>query len=115
MDDPEEVLEEVLKDDGFYSRSGGGLTLSGGEPLLQAEFAAELLIRPEKRPDQRHRDDRMRSWKQAEPVFSPSGRDPLRFKVYGHRKTQAVYREWEMNFQKRISKYSAKHFRKNPL
>lgn len=39
----EEVLKEVLADEVFYSRSGGGLTLSGGEPLLQAEFATVLL------------------------------------------------------------------------
>ncbi len=40
-----EVLSEVAKDDVFFQRSGGGLTLSGGEPLAQAEFATELLRR----------------------------------------------------------------------
>lgn len=39
----DEVYAEVAKDMAFYKRSGGGVTLSGGEPLLQAEFAAELL------------------------------------------------------------------------
>jgi pyruvate formate lyase activating enzyme len=38
-----EVLEEALRDRIFYDESGGGVTLSGGEPLLQADFAAELL------------------------------------------------------------------------
>jgi len=38
-----EVLEEVLRDRVFYDESAGGMTLSGGEPLLQAEFAAALL------------------------------------------------------------------------
>ena len=38
-----EVLETVEEDSSFYARSGGGLTLSGGEPLWQAAFAAELL------------------------------------------------------------------------
>ncbi len=37
------VLTEVKKDLGFYRRSGGGVTLSGGEPLGQPEFLAELL------------------------------------------------------------------------
>ena len=37
------VLEEVRKDRLFYENSGGGLTLSGGEPLAQAEFSRELL------------------------------------------------------------------------
>jgi pyruvate formate lyase activating enzyme len=41
----EEVLGEVEKDRGFFDESGGGLTLSGGEPLLQADGAAELLRR----------------------------------------------------------------------
>jgi len=39
----EEVLEVVEQDSAFYARSGGGLTLSGGEPLTQAAFAARLL------------------------------------------------------------------------
>ncbi|MDD1748923.1 MAG: radical SAM protein, partial [Methanothrix sp.] len=41
----DEVLEEVLKDVKFYRRSGGGVTLSGGEPLAQPRFARELLRR----------------------------------------------------------------------
>lgn len=39
----EEVMEEVLKDMPHYKRSGGGLTLSGGEALLQPDFAGGLL------------------------------------------------------------------------
>ncbi len=38
----EEVLEEVLKDKVFYDGSDGGVTLSGGEPLSQADFACAL-------------------------------------------------------------------------
>lgn len=38
-----EVMDEVEKDSVFYRTSGGGLTLSGGECLLQADFAASLL------------------------------------------------------------------------
>jgi pyruvate formate lyase activating enzyme len=41
----DDVLREVAQDSIFYSRSGGGLTLSGGEPLSQPGFAAELLRR----------------------------------------------------------------------
>lgn len=38
-----ELLAEVSKDRAFYENSGGGVTLSGGEPLAQADFAAEFL------------------------------------------------------------------------
>jgi len=39
-----EVMEEVRKDVSHYRRSGGGLTLSGGESLLQMDFASDLLL-----------------------------------------------------------------------
>ena len=38
-----DVMKEVEKDRVFYENSGGGMTLSGGEPLFQADFALELL------------------------------------------------------------------------
>jgi len=38
-----EVMQEVLADREFYEESGGGLTLSGGEALVQSDFAVELL------------------------------------------------------------------------
>ncbi|VDN48286.1 Glycyl-radical enzyme activating protein [Petrocella atlantisensis] len=37
------IMKEVLKDTPFYEESGGGITLSGGEVLLQANFATKLL------------------------------------------------------------------------
>lgn len=39
----DEVVKTVLKDREFYRTSGGGVTLSGGEPLLQPDFGAEIL------------------------------------------------------------------------
>lgn len=41
----DEVMDEVLKDRPYYIKSGGGMTLSGGEPLMQPDFAKALLIR----------------------------------------------------------------------
>ncbi|MBS7641438.1 MAG: glycyl-radical enzyme activating protein [Candidatus Bathyarchaeia archaeon] len=41
----DEVFKEVIKDLDFYEASGGGVTLSGGEPLFQPDFAADLLKR----------------------------------------------------------------------
>jgi pyruvate formate lyase activating enzyme len=39
----DEVLAEALRDSVFYRESGGGVTFSGGEPLLQFPFLEELL------------------------------------------------------------------------
>lgn len=39
----QQVVKELKKDATTYRRSGGGVTLSGGEPLVQHEFASELL------------------------------------------------------------------------
>lgn len=39
----DEILEEVEKDRPFYDNSGGGMTLSGGEPTAHADFSAGLL------------------------------------------------------------------------
>src|SRR5450759_1433782 len=41
----DEVLDEVRQDRAFYETSGGGVTLSGGEPMLQPDFAYHLLAR----------------------------------------------------------------------
>ena len=38
-----QVMEEVRKDVVFYEQSGGGVTFSGGEPLLQFDFLMSLL------------------------------------------------------------------------
>ncbi len=41
----DDVVAEVLIDKPFYSRSGGGVTLSGGEPGLRSEFSRDVLAR----------------------------------------------------------------------
>ncbi len=38
----EEILSDISKYRRYYEASGGGITISGGEPLLQPEFTAEL-------------------------------------------------------------------------
>lgn len=38
-----EVMAEIKQDIPFYDESGGGVTLSGGEPLFQKEFSLEIL------------------------------------------------------------------------
>lgn len=44
-----EVLDMVEQDGSFYTRSGGGITLSGGEPTLQSDFATGLLKEAKRR------------------------------------------------------------------
>ena len=39
----DEVIKEVLKDEIFYQNSGGGITISGGEPFYQFDFSLELV------------------------------------------------------------------------
>ena len=40
---PEELFAEVEKDEAFYRRSGGGVTIGGGEPSMQASFVKAFL------------------------------------------------------------------------
>lgn len=44
-----DVLDEVLRDKGYYLKSGGGITLSGGDPLAQPKFTKNLLTELKKR------------------------------------------------------------------
>ena len=39
-----QVIHEISKDEVFYFHSGGGVTISGGEPFDQADFVREILI-----------------------------------------------------------------------
>ena len=41
----DDVMSEVMQDRAFYETSGGGITLSGGEPIMQPDFARAVLER----------------------------------------------------------------------
>ena len=43
--DVETLFEIIRRDDAFYKNSNGGVTFSGGEPLLQVEFLRKILIK----------------------------------------------------------------------
>jgi glycyl-radical enzyme activating protein len=45
----EEILDEVCADAIFFRKSGGGITVSGGEPMMQPEFTTELLKKAKER------------------------------------------------------------------
>lgn len=71
MWDVKELLDEVEKDAAFYSRSGGGLTVSGGEPLMQPEFTKELLQEAKKRHIHTAIETTgYASWETAKEIFS---------------------------------------------
>lgn len=40
---PEEVAKKIADDYAFFIKSGGGMTVSGGEPLSQPDFTSELM------------------------------------------------------------------------
>ncbi|WP_017751888.1 glycyl-radical enzyme activating protein [Clostridium tyrobutyricum] len=44
----DEVVKEICKDEIFFFHSGGGVTISGGEVLMQADFTQEILRRSQK-------------------------------------------------------------------
>jgi glycyl-radical enzyme activating protein len=41
--DAESLLKDVINDSSYFENSGGGITLSGGDPVFQPEFTCELL------------------------------------------------------------------------
>ena len=45
----DDLMERVSKDIPFYENSGGGVTISGGEPLCQPEFTLQFLMRLKER------------------------------------------------------------------
>ncbi len=47
--EPAQALDTIERDSAFYARSGGGMTLSGGEPFAQPDFLMALLREAEKR------------------------------------------------------------------
>ncbi len=40
---PEELIQKIVRFKPYFNRSGGGVTFSGGDPLLQPEFLLECL------------------------------------------------------------------------
>lgn len=41
----DELYDELVKDEEFYKTSGGGVTISGGEPMMSADFVQELFTK----------------------------------------------------------------------
>ena len=65
------VIDQVEKDRMFYERSGGGITLSGGEPLMQPEFTTAVYTLAREHGLHRTLDTSgYASWDVAEPIFN---------------------------------------------
>lgn len=65
-----DLVDEIVKDYDYFEESGGGVTLSGGEPMQQARFLCALL------PELKHRHIHIAmetcghfSWEQMEPLL----------------------------------------------
>ena len=41
----DDILKEIMQDKVYYDLSGGGITLSGGEPLFQIDFCQDLVLK----------------------------------------------------------------------
>ena len=64
------VIDQVEKDRMFYERSGGGITLSGGEPLMQPEFTTAIYEIAREQGLHRVLDTSgLAEWNVAEPIF----------------------------------------------
>ena len=89
-----EVMEIVEKDRPYYRRTGGGMTLSGGESLCQPEFAAALL----KAAQESGIHTAMESmgcadWEVIEADPAGSGSVPVGYQTYGSGQAQGIYRK----------------------
>ena len=65
-----EAVKEIAKDEIFYFHSGGGLTVSGGEPLEQSGFVLEILRGCRERGiDCAHETSFFAAWEKIEPLL----------------------------------------------
>lgn len=106
----DEVIKIVEEDSGFYARSGGGLTIGGGEPLSQAGFVTRLLRTAQSRGlDTALETSGYCDWEDLENVcgfvnqifFDIKTMDPYKHKTYTGVSNHLILE----NFQKLYSKF----------
>ena len=92
----EEMIEEVEKDRPYYWRSGGGLTLSGGESLCQPEFARDLLRAAKERGINTALESMACApFETIETILTVSGSVSDGYQTHQSGKTQRIYRQTE--------------------
>lgn len=109
----EELMKEVMSDAGIYESSGGGMTVTGGEPLAQPGFLLELLKAAKERglhtvmetSGQAGWEDFKRCLEYLDFLF-------MDFKVYdgeAHRRYTGVDNRQILENMKRVNEYAGSH------
>ncbi len=108
-----EILDEVIRDKGIYQSSGGGLTVTGGEPFAQPIFLRELLQEAKKCGLHTAIESCMYAeWEQIEACLSDIDFIFMDFKILDeekHRFYTGIGTEKIRNNMKKISSYCADH------
>ena len=106
-----EVLDEVEKDASFYRNTGGGMTMSGGEVMLQPDFAAALLKEAHDRGIQYgHRNSLQCALGQHRKGTAPCGYDAARPQADDSGAAQKVDRRGQRADSGRTSRKPMKRF-----
>ena len=110
---PIEILTEILRDMMFYRRNSGGVTLSGGEPLMQWEAAEEILrLCKERMIDRAIETCAFASWEQLKRVITLCNHvfvDLKHIDSNQHHRLTGVHNELIIDNIRGISKFSVDH------
>ena len=91
------MIKVVEQDRPYYRRSGGGLTLSGGESLCQPEFARDMLRAAKERGINTALESMACApFETIETILTVSGSVSDGYQAYQSGKTQRIYRTGQM-------------------
>jgi pyruvate formate lyase activating enzyme len=110
---PIEIINEISRDMTFYRRNSGGVTLSGGEPLMQWEVAEEILrLCKQRMIDRAIETSAFASWEQLKRVIALCNHifvDLKHIDSDEHHRLTGVHNELIIDNIRGISKYIADH------
>jgi pyruvate formate lyase activating enzyme len=110
---PAEIVEEVARDAMFYRRDSGGMTLSGGEILMQVEGAVETLrLCKEQMMDTAIETSTYGSWEQLErllPLSNTVFADLKHIDSRSHRRLTGVPNRLVLENIRKLAAYAAAH------
>lgn len=103
----EECMDVIRRDKGYYDRSGGGVTVSGGDPLVQSDFVAALFKQCKEEGFQTCLESTFYSkWEEAEKILPYTDiiiSDLKHMDTKVHRKWTGVHNERILENLKRIT------------